>query len=140
MSENDNKTIVRRLSAALNKKDLETIGELIAPDYFNHNFEIRGPEGYKGFCSVLFNAFPDYQDTIEDLIAEGDKVAVRAVGSGTHEGEYSGIPPTGKRVEFAAFNIFRIVNGKIVEEWDLYDTLTFFQQLGAIPPLGEGEE
>ena len=139
MTAEENKAIVRRLSDAYNRHDLDTVRGFFAPDYFNHTSGLRGPEGVQEYSRAFFSAFPDYVDTVEDLIGEGDKVAVRTVGRGTHKGEFSGIPPTGKRVEIAAHYIYRIVDGKDVEEWDLSDGLTFFQQLGVIPPIGENE-
>lgn len=85
-------------------------------------------------------AFPDVQMTIEDMIAEGDKVAVRYTFRGTQQGETQGIPPTGKYVNVPGIFICRCRDGKIVEEWDIWDDLGLLQQLGAISPLGEAWE
>jgi predicted ester cyclase len=141
VSTENSKAIIDRLSEALRAQDLETLDELLAPEYVNHSLGLEGPEGYKQYCTMLFQAFPDYDETVADMIAEGDKIAVRSAWSGTHRGEFAGIAPTGNRVtDSAAFNIYRIAGGKIVEEWDLYDSLGFFQQLGIIPPIGGTEE
>jgi steroid delta-isomerase-like uncharacterized protein len=81
------------------------------------------------------NAFPDSRVTIDDMIAEGDQVVTKKTFRGTHEGEFAGIPPTGKTVELQFVDIMRVHNGKIVEHWNCIDQLSFMQQLGVIPPL-----
>jgi len=85
---------------------------------------------------MLHMAFPDVRLTIEDMVAEGDKVAVRWAWSGTHRGEYMGIAPTGKEVTYTGITIHRITGGKIVESWDEVDNLGLMQQLGVAPPPG----
>ncbi len=83
--------------------------------------------------SELYSAFPDIHLTIDDMVAEGDKVAVRITMTGTHKGEFMGIPPTNKKVTIWAINIYRIAGGKIVEELGKADTLGLMQQLGVVP-------
>jgi len=83
---------------------------------------------------MLFTAFPDLHGTIEDLIAEGDKVVDRMTCEGTHQGMFMGAPPTGKRVKWSFIDINRIVDGKIVEHWAEVDTMGIMQQLGLVPP------
>jgi predicted ester cyclase len=90
-------------------------------------------EGFKQFFPMLYAAFPDWHATIEDVIAEGDKVVHRIKGGGTHKDEWMGIAATGKQVTTTGILIYRIDNGKIVEEWLQYDVLGVMQQLGAIP-------
>jgi predicted ester cyclase len=85
------------------------------------------------------SAFPDFKATINDIIAEGDKVVIRMTWNGTHRGEFMGIPPTGKRVSFGVFDILRIAGGKFVEHWGQMDSMLMMQQLGVIPAPGEGE-
>ena len=85
---------------------------------------------------MVRSAFPDMQATIEDMIAEGDKVAVRYTGTGTHKGELMGIPATGKQIAVTGIEIIRIAGGKMVERWEAFDNLSFMQQLGVIPPMG----
>ncbi len=82
---------------------------------------------------MLRNAFPDITYTIEDLIAEGDKVVARWSAQGTHRGDFMGIPPTNKQVRFSEIEIIRVVDGKAVEEWEELDRLGLMTQLGVIP-------
>lgn len=82
---------------------------------------------------IFQNAFPDMKGAVEDVVAEGNKVAVRFSGTGTHQGEFFGIPPTGKPIKSTGINIFRIEDGKIVEHWNNADDLGVLQQLGVIP-------
>ncbi len=116
--------------------------EFLAPDYVLHlpglPEPIRGPEGTKRFHVPYFSAFPDFQTPVEDVVAEGDKVAVRYTARATHQGEFMGIAPTGKQVTMAGMSVLRIVGGKIVEEWAMPDFLGLLQQLGAIPRPGQG--
>jgi len=131
------------LVEALNTSNWAVLDELMVPDYVNHNPGQREKPGREGYRESLIsgrNAFPDFQWTIEDMIAEGDKVVVRLTGSGTHRGEFMGIAPTNKRVTATAIFILRIVSGKLVEEWSNWDLLGFFQQLGVIPSLTLGRE
>ena len=91
----------------------------------------------KQIFAALRAGFPDFQTTIEDLIAEGDKVAGRISWQGTHKGELMGIPPTGKHVKVTEMQIYRMTNGKIVERWVESDVLGMMQQLGIIPTQGQ---
>jgi len=95
--------------------------------------EIRGLKDFKQFFNAYYDAFPDIHWTLDDLVVEGDKVAVRCTVTGTHKGEFMGIPPTNKKVKVQAFAIDRVVGGKIVEEWGISDTLGLMQQLGVVP-------
>ena len=141
MSLEKNKAIVHSFTEAENKKDLALLDELIAPDYFDQTLQLRGPEGYKQFLTMLFKGFPDWHETIEDIIAEGDKVCVRLkIDTGTHTGEFRGLAPTGKKSTFTAIQIWRIVNGKVLEKESLYDFLDFFKQLGVIEYTEKAKE
>jgi steroid delta-isomerase-like uncharacterized protein len=82
-------------------------------------------------------AFPDGRTTIDDIIAEGDKVVVRATMKGTHKGEFMGIPATGKQVTISGIDVTRFVNGKSTEHWGQWDTLGMMQQVGVVPPPGQ---
>lgn len=108
--------------------------ELISPDvvhHFNSSPEpIIGLEANKEFNASLFQGFPDIQQTIEDVIAEGDKVIYRTTLQGTHTGEFLGIPPTGKSAKINDFTLLRIVNGQIVEWWYECNLLELMKQLG----------
>ena len=118
-----------------NKGNLDLIEEICAPDYVCHEVDqdIRGPEGVRQFIFMLRAAFPDLHVTVEDVIAEGDKIVQRWTGRGTHQGELMGIPPTGNRVSVAGITISRFKDGKVSEEWEVYDMMGMMQQLGAIP-------
>jgi steroid delta-isomerase-like uncharacterized protein len=137
-----NKALVRRMiEEGWNKHNLALLDELYADCvYYNPaTGEIKG-EALKQFLASMLAAFPDIRFTIEDLVAEGDKVVTRWSCTGTHQGEFMGLAPTGKQLTPSALDIFRIVEGKVVEERVEFDTLRFFQQLGAVPPLGKAED
>ena len=138
MSTEDNKANVRRGFEAVNQKKLAVFDELLNPDVVVHNASttVQGLEAYKQFLSMYITAFPDLQFTIEDIIAEGDTVVVRYTTRGTHQGNFMGIPPTGKRVSVTGIFIDRIVNGKAVEQWFNTDDLGLLQQLGVVPTMG----
>jgi steroid delta-isomerase-like uncharacterized protein len=138
MSE-ENKALVRRWLVESDKGNLNIVDELIAPDYIDHNPPLPGTapgrEGVKQTNAMLRAAFPDATHTIEDQIAEGDKVMTRMIARGTFTGECLGIPPNGQRVTMEGIMIHRIAGGQLVEHWAVADRLSFLQQLGAIPPL-----
>jgi len=140
MSTEESKALVRReYEQGVNKKDFDVRDGALASNYVGH-FPgvppIQGIEAFRQFTSGFFTAFPDLQTTIEDLIAEGDKVAVRQTWRGTHTGNFLGIPPTGKQVAFTSTEFYRVADGKLAEEWIELDMLGLLQQLGAIPPMG----
>jgi len=142
MSTEENKALIRRGIEAFNRGNLTefsaTVDESFAPDFVftdpNIPFPggIRSREDYKQFLSG-FNAAIPGQFTIEDLIAEGEKVVVRYTYRGTHQGQWRGVPPTDKAVAFTATVTYRIVDGKAVEAWQNADNLSVLRQLGLIP-------
>ena len=138
MSVEDNKAIERRvIEEVFNQGKLEIIPELLSQDYVYHGpggMEFKGPEGFTQFVSMFRNAFPDINLKIQDMVAEGNKVLTRFTGSGTHQGELMGIPPTGKQVATSGMVVVCVENGKCVEAWENFDQLLMLQQLGAIPP------
>ena len=138
MSTEDNKAHVRRGFEAVNQKNLAVFDELLTPDVVFHTASttMQGLEAYKQFLSMYMTAFPDLHFTIEDMIAEGDTVVARFTTRGTHQGNFMGIPPTGKQGSGTRIFIDRIVNGKAVEQWFNTDDLGLLQQLGVIPPMG----
>jgi steroid delta-isomerase-like uncharacterized protein len=141
MSAEQNKVIMRRyFEEAWNKGFLELLDEIVSPDYINHNPFVPdlppGPAGLKPIFSGLRSAFPDLQHTLEEQIADGDKVATRWTFRGTHRGELMGIPATGKQVTISGIQIERIAGGKIVEHWRQSDDLGMMQQLGVISTPG----
>jgi steroid delta-isomerase-like uncharacterized protein len=131
----ENEAIARRfLDELWNRNNFGLVDQLLASGYDGHSSTaIRGPEGAMEFVPRLRNAFPDFQFSILDQIAEGDKVATRWIIRGTHEGEFEGMPPSGKQIEMTGITIFRIANGKLIEGWTNEDVLGMLQQLGAVP-------
>lgn len=142
MSIEENKAVPRRVyEEVLNGKNLDLVDELFAPEYVNHDptspEEMRGPESIKQFFSAYLAAFPDLRFTVEDQVAEGDKVVSRWASAGTNRGELMGAAPTGKRVDFTGITISRISEGRIAEDWTSYDALGMMRQLGLIPEPGQ---
>ncbi len=139
MSAEENKAIVRQLWEAVDRHDVSILDALAAPDvvvHFTGMPEVRGREAWKQLAAAIFSAFPDLQETAEDVIAEGDRVAARVTWRGTHQGELMGIPPSGKQVTVTGMRIFRLAGGQVVEEWAIDDMLGLMQQLGVIPAPG----
>ncbi len=138
MSAEENKTIFRRyVEEVSNEGNLDLVDEIFAR-YVSHqpdgHTEERGPEDVKRFIGEFHRAFPDFHCTIEDQIAEGDKVVTRVTIRGTHQGKTEEFgPPTGRQIEGGGITISRIEGGKIVEDWDSYDNLSLLQQLGLAP-------
>jgi steroid delta-isomerase-like uncharacterized protein len=132
-----NKAVVRRfIEEVQNQKDWAAYDELNAPDFVNLSAPPGIPadrEGGKMFLTAFANAFPDSQIAVDDMIAEGDRVVTKKTMTGTHTGEFNGIPPTGKRVEIQYVDILRLRDGQIIEHWLSMDQLSFMQQLGVIP-------
>jgi len=137
MSTEDNKVIVRRFyDEAINKKNLAAIDEFVDPNVIDHSGLPGGIEGVKQLSSFILTAFPDLHLTVEDQIAEGDKVVSRLTWRGTHQGEFMGILPTGKQVTITSIEIVRLADGKVVEHWNVVDNLGTLQQLGVVPTQG----
>lgn len=138
----ENKRIARRIiEEVIDGRNLTLADELIAQDYVEHSPSQGlppGREGFKRWIVQVHTGFPDWQHSIEDMIAEGDRVVVRNVARGTHRGEFMGIAPTGHRVSEPGIDIMRIVGGKMVEHWGQYDWLGLLDQLKAPHPGSEG--
>ena len=132
-----NKALYRRfVDEIVNNHKVEVIGELMDANMIEHNpipGQAPGLDGMKAMMGMFFAAFPDLNSTIDVLVAEGDVVAGRMTTTGTHTGEFMGIPATGKRVSFSEIHIVRIANGKAVEHWSNSDDMGMMQQLGVIP-------
>jgi steroid delta-isomerase-like uncharacterized protein len=134
-----NKTVVRRLFEEVwNKGKLNVLDEITTKDHVSSGPGSlpglpTGPEGSKQFVTVYRNAFPDVHFTIDDQLADGDKVVTRWTADGTHQGELQGLPATGKSSTVTGININRIENGKIAESWGIFDQFGMMQQLGIIP-------
>ncbi len=141
MATEENKAIVQRFNELFGEfwrtGDADVLDEVVAPEFVYHQ-PLTPPdlEGFKQFLPMFRNAFPDMNYTVEDLFAEGDKVADRITWQATHQGELMGIPPTGNSVTVTDMHISRIAEGKIVERWGQGDNLGLMQQLGAVPPSG----
>ena len=127
MSAQENKILSNRVAQAISEGDLEALDELMAPELADE---------FKRDVAEIRRAFPDYAGTNVEQIAEGEEVANRFVFLGTHLGEFEGVNPTGKRVEFVGHSIDRVVEGKIVESWVEVDMLGVMEQLGAEPGPG----
>jgi steroid delta-isomerase-like uncharacterized protein len=139
MATEQNKMLARRLFEEVwNGKNLAVLDELVAPNFVFHNSvqTLYGPEGFKQFATTYHNAFPQAYFAIEDVIAEGDTVALRWSARATHKGELLGIPATGKEVVVTGITITLISNGKSVESWGEFDALGMLQQIGVIPKMG----
>lgn len=144
MSAEQNKTLVRRfVDEVQSRGNIDAIDELCAPEFVNHSAPPGVPsncEGTKQVTAVFRRAFPDSYFTIEDMIAEGDKVATRKTFHGTHQGEFMGIPPTGQQVSIGLIDIVRIMDGRVVEHWAMGDNLGMMHQLGVVPQPVDTEE
>ena len=139
MSAEQNKALVRRIfEEGLNQNKPGVFDELIAPSYVNHDLPAPapGPEGFKMVIGMFLAAFPDMRVTIEDELAEGNKVMTRGYFTGTHKGDFQGIPPTGKQIKVKYIDIWLVENDKLVENWVRLDELGMLQQLGVIPVPG----
>jgi steroid delta-isomerase-like uncharacterized protein len=132
-----NKAVVRRfVEEVQNGKDEAVFDELNAPDFVNLSAPPGVPsdlEGGKAFLWSFFNAFPDCRFTIDDMIAEADRVATKKTFTGTHTGDFGDIPATGRSVTVQYVDILRLRDGRVVEHWLSMDQLSFMQQLGVIP-------
>ena len=131
MSE-QNKAVVRRYVEGLNEMELAVFDEILAPDFVNHTprLGIMNRERTVNDYALLFEAMPDRHGTIEDIIAEGDKVFLRTALQATHKGPVPGIPvePTGKLVTSYLWEIFRVEDGRIVERWSIHNTKERFEE------------
>lgn len=138
MSPDEIKALQRRYYEECNKGKTAAIAvldELFAADIVWHSargMDIRGINSLKESFNAAYNTFPDTHYTIDDMIVEGDKAATRFTFTGTHKGEFAGVPPTNKRVKVWAIAVARIVDGKFAEVWERYDTLSWMQELGLI--------
>lgn len=131
-----NSNIVKNFyDIVINQKNLDAIGDFLTDDFI-HNGESRGLEGQKQIIQQnFFDAFPDIKVNCEFFVCENDLVTVHNIWSGTHKGNFLGVPATGKHVEWRANAILQIKDGKIIKAWDENDFLTLFMQLGAFPKI-----
>jgi steroid delta-isomerase-like uncharacterized protein len=144
MSTEENMALVRRfVDEVQSGGNIDAIDELCSPEFVNHSAPPGVPsncEGVKQVTAMFRQAFPDSYFTVEDMVAEGDKVATRKTFHGTHQGEFFGVPPTGQRESIGLIDIVRIADWKVVEHWSMGDNLGMMQQLGVIPMPDQSEE
>jgi len=136
MSAEESKAIMRRFWEVWEEGDIDLLDKLLAPDYVNHTLAALdlppGPEGVKEVVSMFRSGMPDLRVVIEDMIAEGDRVATRYALEGTHWGDLFSVAPTGRHLSIKSMTIERLSGGKIVEHWRVTDELDMMRQLGAI--------
>jgi len=137
-SQEKNKLVAKRLvEEVFNNGNMRIFNEIFADNYLNHNMPVPGVPGTKeGFRQVVVatrQAFPDVHVNIEDMIAEDDLVVFHDTAQATSRGDFLGIPPTGKRLEWTEIHFLRIASDRIVEHWNNFDQLGILKQLGAIP-------
>jgi steroid delta-isomerase-like uncharacterized protein len=137
MTSETNKLAMHRFTEFINTADEALARELIAPDAIFHvpgrSEPMRGPAGYLAIIGMMRAGFPDIRWTLEEMVAEGDKVAARYTMRGTHRDAFFGIPPTGKTIAVQAINLYRLSGGQFVEEHGQPDMLGLLQQIGAAP-------
>jgi steroid delta-isomerase-like uncharacterized protein len=137
MSVEENKALFRRwLEDVVNNNNYAAVDELLAPTYQAHFPGAPEPvdrNGHRGMVEMFAAAFPDWKETVHEVIGEGDKVAMRVTAGGTHEGEFQGMAPTGRTVTITGMGFARIEDGRLVESWWDFDAIGLMQQLGAIP-------
>ncbi len=140
MSAEVGRTIARRYVEEIwDQGDLTALAELFASNIVDHHAvpgQAPGVEGQQQVLTMFRSAFPDLRVTTEDILVDGDRVAVRWTARGTHQGALLGIPPTGKPVTITGIDILRIANGKVVERWAEDNGLALMQQLGVVPTPG----
>ncbi|MGH8508346.1 MAG: ester cyclase [Gammaproteobacteria bacterium] len=139
MSHENKAVIYRLIDEVWNQRKLDVLDELVAPGAIIHSPTVpdlsRGPEGAKQYVRLLCSAFPDLHVSVDDMVAEGDKVALRWSAYGTHKGKLLSLEPTSKSMSITGQAIYTIVAGKIEEDWINADTFGMLQQLGIVPPF-----
>ena len=141
MSIEGNKEVVRRYQAAFNRGDLEALNALVDAHLVTHSQASGLPPGLEGGKQahrMTLAAFPDLHYETDELVAEGDTVVQRFTITGTHGGEFMGLPASGRPIRFSGVSFFLLKDGKIVEHWGLQDGLTLMIQLGIFTPPGPG--
>ena len=138
MSTEQNKQLVRRLvEEVFNQKKIDVIEELVSPDFVEHEAVPPGVppgrDGLKALFGMMHKAFPDFNVTIEHLIAEDNHVVLHMNWTGSHEADFMGIPPTGKTISVTVIDIMGMNEGKIAAHWGVMDQMTLMQQLGVMP-------
>ena len=135
MSNEANEVLARQVIESVNSGEIESLKEWFTHDFVWHfsSTTTMNKEQFLAFIQTIKKSFPDFVFTIEDLVAEKDKVIMRLIVTGTHKGEFLGLAPTNKRFSITGFGQYNITHGKISEGWELLDELSELQQLGIIP-------
>ena len=133
-----NKDLARRFyDEVVSAGKVEAIDELCAQDFVDHEEGLPGTpdgiEGVRAFVGIMRGAFPDLKASVEDVLEDGDKLAVRVRFTGTHDGDFAGIPASGRKIDMVTIDIVRVVDGKAVEHWGVTDNMALMQQIGAVP-------
>lgn len=137
---NPKQVINRFVEELWNERRLDVADAIFAQDCVTHQLRSgvpldavpRGPEAIKEHVAGWITSFPDLRFSIEQMLSEGDRVVTQLLMEGTHQGAWLGIPPSGKKIHIRMFTVHRVVQGKIVEDWVLVESLGFFQQLGLV--------
>lgn len=143
VSREENIAAQERMAEAVNTGNLDIFDEIMLPDAVDHDpapDQGPGPEGFKQFFTTLRTAFPDLEVSPEHMVATDDDVALAYTARGTHDGDFLGVSPTGRRIEVRGLQIWRFENGKMAERWGSSDELGIFQQIGAIGDPGEEQD
>jgi steroid delta-isomerase-like uncharacterized protein len=130
----DARLLVRRYYDALNRRDAGALDGLLAPALVHHSVPGRGRQAFKAMLTGFHEGFPDLAHTLEDIVADGDRVAVRTTSTGTHRGTFLGHAPTGRAFRAAALSVYHVEDGAIHEVWEVFDTLDMLRQLGLYTP------
>ena len=135
MSE-ENKALMQQFIDGMNAQDPSFVGRFVAPNYVEHDpmpGQAPGAQGLQDMMQMFYAGFPDMKGTVNQIISEGDVVSVALTTTGTHNGDFMGIPATGKKISITEVHMVRIADGKMVEHWGLADGMTMMQQLGVMP-------
>jgi steroid delta-isomerase-like uncharacterized protein len=138
----ENATLIRRFFLGIfQDRDLALADTLVSPDFLWHFVgqpePFRGPDGVRQVATLYHTAFPDLQVTVDDVFAADEKVGMRWSSTGTHQGDLAGVPPTHRTMRTGGINVWRVVDGRVVEGWLAWDQLGMLQQLGVLPAPGQ---
>ncbi len=134
MSAETNVAVIQQVMNLINDRNLDAAFQLYAADYVYHGpggQELRGRDGIRGLWELFLSAFPDLNASVDESISEGDRVALRWRVTGTHTGEFLGIPASNRSMTLPITEVFRLENGILVEAWDQYDRQHLMEQIGA---------
>lgn len=136
----DLKALVRQgTQEVINRGNVDYVDQIFSDDYIHHDGPVtRTRAEFKTYFASMRAAFPDMQFAIEDEVAEGDRVLQKVTFTGTHKGFFRGLPPTDRRIRISGFDLFRLRNGRVAEQWSVFDSASMLDQLGVMPPAGAG--